>query len=166
MNLKNLTKQCLFWCRFLFLFVSIVVSIFIIVKVRPIEIIGCSMSPALKTGDRCVLYITQNVKRHDIICLRSPSGGTDLVKRVIGLPGEKVFVCPSGIIINDKNILHEKYLLGTLRKNQATKIIQLKKDEIFVLGDNRINSRDSMMFGPVKISSVQGVIKAVLFNTP
>ncbi len=123
-----------------------------------------SMVPTLKVGDRVLVnklsYKFGDVSRGDIVVFKAPpearsSGIDDLVKRVIGLPGDTVEARDDGhIYINDR-LLDEPYL------PEGTRTINLPPTKVpaghlFMMGDNRTASRDSRVFGPIKESAVVG----------
>jgi signal peptidase I len=123
-----------------------------------------SMVPTLKVGDRVLVnklsYDLHDVHRGDIIVFKAPPAAEagnirDLVKRVIGLPGDTVEARSDGhIYINDRR-LNEPYLPdGTRTTNlPPTKI---PPGHLFMMGDNRAASKDSRVFGPIKESAVIG----------
>ena len=132
-----------------------------------------SMNPTLFEGDRILVnklsYKLHSVNRGDLIVFDTPeaSGEDDLIKRVIGLPGEFVNVEEERIEI-DGGLLLEPYLpLSSNIKSFATPFncvnrpnenygCRIPDDHVFVMGDNRSNSRDSRFFGPVPIEDVKG----------
>ena len=117
-----------------------------------------SMYPTLKTGDRVIVnklsYEMHPVHRGDIIVFRSPKGPdgkpidpgvNDLVKRVIGLPGDTVEGRADGRVYIDGKALREPYLHGK-RSDPGFPPFVVPKDSYWVMGDNRTNSRDSRFF--------------------
>lgn len=95
--------------------------------------------------------------RGDIVILKRPGNpeGDDLVKRVIGLPGETLELRDGVVYINGQP-LDEPYLVNRGHPSMApTKIPQ---GNVFVMGDNRPNSNDSRHFGPVTIDSLLGKV--------
>ncbi|MDP1792705.1 MAG: signal peptidase I, partial [Acidimicrobiales bacterium] len=78
----------------------------------------------------------------------------DLIKRVIGLPGDKVTARSGLVFVNDKE-LPEPYLepgTNTIMEGEVT----VPEGHVFVMGDNRGSSRDSRFFGPIKQSTIVG----------
>lgn len=111
---------------------------------------GDSMEATLQSGDNLwidkISYEFSDPKRFDIVVF--PYQGSDVyyIKRIIGLPGETVLIDTDGNIYIDGEILNEDYGLERITPNMigiAGTPIVLGKDEYFVLGDNRNNSRDS-----------------------
>jgi signal peptidase I len=129
---------------------------------------SASMEPTLMIGDRILVnklsYHLHGVGRGDIIVFAKPPKETsdptikDLVKRVIGLPGE-VISSSGGQVFIDGKPLREPWLPpGTV----TTGIVRQKipPNEYFVMGDNRSDSQDSRFFGPIPRSLIVG--RAVL----
>jgi signal peptidase I len=111
---------------------------------------GSSMAPNFATGQYIIVnrvsYLLSSPARGDVVVFTSPEENErDLIKRVIGLPGETVVVRNGQVYINDTP-LPEPYLNQQPRYNGEW---VLGSDEYFVLGDNRNNSRDSHNFGPL-----------------
>jgi signal peptidase I len=121
-----------------------------------------SMVPTLKVHDRVLVnklsYKLHPVHRGDIVVFRSPPhadpGINDLVKRVIGLPGESVSGHDGHVYIDGK-LLPESYLPAGMVTSDFGPIA-LGKDSYWVMGDNRINSKDSRSFGPITKSKIVG----------
>lgn len=111
--------------------------------------IGDSMNPILRNGDvvlvNRLVYNARRPRRGDIIVFK-PKGNENshyYIKRVIGLPGEKVEFRENEIYING-NRLEEKYQSTAVdRTGIVTEKMELGSDEYFVLGDDRENSEDS-----------------------
>ena len=104
-------------------------------------------------------FLLGGPQRGDIVVLLPPNSTNDFIKRVIGLPGERVQVKPDDGVYVDDHKLDEPYIedvpdYAWPNTGQAETI---PAGDIFVLGDNRRNSDDSHVFGPVPISSVIGV---------
>ncbi len=114
-----------------------------------VSMIGDSMNPVLRNGDvvlvNRLVYNARRPRRGDIIVFK-PKGNENshyYIKRVIGLPGEKVEFRENEIYI-DGNRLEEKYQSAAVdRTGIVTEEMELGSDEYFVLGDNRENSEDS-----------------------
>lgn len=147
----------------------------------PIRVNGSSMSPTLLDGDHMLLYKltpkTRGIKRFDIVVISTDSG--KLIKRVIGLPGEKIrYEIVKDEEENEKATLYingeavEESFLTEEAKN-ATCVIDTKicdgeeyeipEGEYYVMGDNRINSKDSRMIGTIEKEKINGTTQLVLF---
>jgi signal peptidase I len=122
-----------------------------------------SMVPALLTNDRVLVnklsYHLHDVHRGDIVVFDAPPGAAtaqvkDLIKRVIGLPGDTIEGRNGSIFINGKP-LDEPYLPPDVRSRDFPPAKVPPKD-IWVLGDNRQDSRDSTFFGPITEKSIVG----------
>jgi len=123
-----------------------------------------SMEPTLKVGDRVLVnklaYHAHPIHRGDIVVFKRPKleGGAptikDLIKRVIGLPGETVESSQGQVVINGQ-VLHEPYLsTGTTTTGIERQTIP--PGQYWVMGDNRSNSRDSRFFHAIPKSLVVG----------
>ncbi|WP_322819081.1 signal peptidase I [Tepidiforma sp.] len=97
--------------------------------------------PFIDAGSDPTRYVFHGPERGDIIVLRDPRDpSTDLIKRIIGLPGETIEIVNGKVYINDR-LLEEPYI--TTPWNDTLPKILIPPDEYFVMGDNRNNSLDS-----------------------
>lgn len=130
---------------------------------------GTSNEPTLHDGDLILVntlaFRTRQPERFEMITFHAPDG-KDLIKRVIGLPGETVTIDYNGCIYIDGNLLEETYgKEKILDPGRAMYGVTLADDEYFVLGDNRNDSIDSRAedVGNVRLSSITGKPYLVLF---
>ena len=130
-----------------------------------------SMLPTLEVGDRVLVnklnYDVEDVDRGDIVVFGRPDDWTagdidDLIKRVIGLPGETISAHGGQVFINGEP-LDEPWLaaedVGITQFVETSGCVPectIGPNEIFVLGDNRDNSSASNMFGPLDFDNVVG----------
>ena len=118
-------------------------------------IIGNSMNPSLLEGDEILLkkiFFKYVPNRFDIVKVNL--GKLSYIKRVIGLPNENLKLNNNMVYINN-NVLAEKY---KFIKTEYPKLeISLGEYEIFLMGDNRIDSTDSRKLGPFKLHDVVGI---------
>ncbi|MDY2983976.1 MAG: signal peptidase I [Synergistes jonesii] len=119
-----------------------------------------SMIPTLEIGDRVlVLKFWYNMpsvdpKRGDIIVFKYPiDPRRDFVKRIIGLPGDRIEMKNGSVYVND-NELFEPYVKNTDTYNMAALTVPDKN--YFCLGDNRPNSQDGRFWGFVPASFIKG----------
>jgi signal peptidase I len=123
---------------------------------------GPSMQPNLHTGqfvlaDRTA-YLLGPPRRGDVVVVRPPPAPDEaFIKRVIGLPGETVAVA-GGVVRVDGRPLVEPYIAAPPNYAGAW---TLAPDEYLVLGDNRTNSSDSHIWGPVRRDAILGKALAV-----
>ena len=154
------------------LLVAFVIKTFLL---QAFYIPSLSMAPTLRVNDRVLVnklsYDLHDVHRGDVVVFESPpndgSATKDLIKRVIGLPGETVEARDGHILINGQ-ILDEPYLerdietrgpmcqTDTLPGCVGQDKIVVPEDRYFVLGDNRPNSRDSRFIGAISGSLIIG----------
>ncbi|MBS7339515.1 MAG: signal peptidase I [Suilimivivens sp.] len=112
-------------------------------------VIGSSMEPMLSDGDNLIVdklsYRFNEPQRFDIIVFPFRyAEKTYYIKRIIGLPGETVFIDENGTIFINGEELQESYGKEIIKDpGRAYEPITLGEDEYFVLGDNRNNSSDS-----------------------
>ena len=120
------------------------------------EIKGRSMEPSFHNGERVVvLKAFYDVDRTDVIVFsstRDPS--KDLIKRVIGLPGETVEIREGAVFVNGRP-LQEEYVESSLFDNDRQTV---PNDCYYVLGDNRPDSHDSRVFKSIPKESVKGKV--------
>ena len=120
---------------------------------RRFEIREPSMSPVLEPGDWVVGRKRSGVpERGNIVVFTDPTGsGMNLVKRVIGLPGERVAVVEGQVTIDDV-VLADRWATGITRPDGEWEI---PEDHVWLLGDNRDRSRsDGRMLGPTPIDTI------------
>lgn len=126
---------------------------------------GSSMAPALRSGDYVlvskVAYARKPLERFDVITFRAPGQKEVAIKRVVGLPGEWVWVVGNRVFVGGSR-LEEPYAAEW--RGGLSAPVWVPEESIFVLGDNRDASEDSRTWGPVPLSSVRG--KAVLVYFP
>ena len=118
--------------------------------------------PFLDAGDSPTRYVFHGPERGDIIVLRDPrQPEVDLIKRVIGLPGETVEIVDGHVFINGR-LLEEPYIEQPWNYTGAK--VQIGADEYYVMGDNRENSKDSRTVGNIPKDLIIG--KAMLTYWP
>lgn len=145
---------------------AIAIFLFIYLLVlQPHKIKGDSMQPNFPDGEFLLTdklsYRFGQPKRGDIIVFEAPvAQGEEYIKRIIGLPGEKVSIKEGNVYINGKR-LEESYLRSTVYTQGGTFLADnqdytVKAGEFFVMGDNRIASSDSRSWGAVRKEKITG----------
>ncbi|MFC0189415.1 signal peptidase I [Fictibacillus aquaticus] len=140
----------------------------------PIVVDGESMNPTLQDKDRMIVTKIGEYERFDIIVFHAPDG-RDYIKRVIGLPGDRIEYKDDVLYVNGKTY-DEPYLKeykerlseGTLTDSFTLKETPVgsetvPKDHLFVLGDNRRDSEDSREIGAIPFKKVIGTTNIVYF---
>ena len=157
------------------LFAAVVIALFVrLVLVQAYHIPSASMVPTLEEGDRVVVnrlsYQFGEVERGQVVVFKKPqgsSGQNDLIKRIIGLPGETIRFADNQVYVNGLR-LEEPYLAeqdstrprltipGCAQTTPAPDTCVVPEGTIFMMGDNRLGSSDSRVFGPIEIDNVVG----------
>lgn len=141
-----------------------IIIIIVVILVRtfiatPVRVNGTSMYPTLKGNEIMLLNKLGHIDRFDIVVLKIDGKEDNLIKRIIGLPGETIEIMNGDIYINDKKI-EDKYGYGiTYDIDKVT----LKKDEYFILGDNRKISLDSRVFGTINKNEIKGTTNFIMY---
>ena len=157
-TVKKIIKEIIIWL--LLIVLTITASYFITTNVFvKTAVAGVSMEPTLMEGQVVIVnkieYYLKSPKRNDVIVYKQSNREHSYyeIKRVIGLPGEKVKIKNGIIYINDE-ALKEKVKTETIENaGLAEEGIKLDDNEYFVLGDNRNDSEDS------RFASVGNVLK-------
>ena len=123
-------------------------------------VVGHSMDNTLYDGENFIVdrfsYNISEPQRFDIVVIEHPRLGC-IIKRVVGLPGETVQINGSGEIYINGEKLEENYGKEIIRDAGAVASpIALGENQYFVLGDNRNNSTDSRIIGPIDKSEIIG----------
>ena len=143
-----------------------------------------SMLPQLQIDDRVVVskvsYRLHDPRRGDIVVFDAPGGGPEksdplperllrglaqsigimapstdeYIKRVIGLPGERVEGRQGKVLVDGREVIEPYLPAGTSTDDFPA--VTVPPDTVFVMGDNRSNSADSRVFGPIPRSTVVG----------
>jgi len=145
-------------------------SIFIVTYLfimQPNQVKGASMEPTFLSGEYIftskITYKFRPMQKGDVVIFKSPKNpDIEYIKRVMGLPGDKVLVQNSEVYINGQQI-SENYISaktnlweGGFLKEGVT--VTIPDGFIFVMGDNRPRSSDSREFGPIDINSIIGQV--------
>lgn len=150
--------------KFLKEYYSYLVIIIVVVLIRtflvtPGLVNGDSMKDTLFNNDLVIvnkIALKKGINRFDIVVVKADN--TTIIKRVIGLPNEKVQYIDNKLYINDE-------LVETPFEFKDTNDFEMTsgKDEYVVLGDNRSISKDSRYIGPININQIKGKVNFVIF---
>lgn len=161
--MHSIKKELMDWLK------SIVIASLIILLMfsfaRPSWVVGPSMEKTMAEGDLLLVqatsYLFGKPQRGDIVVVNSHQQINDIddaniVKRVIGLPGERV-VIDYGHVYIDNQLLKEPYLYGDNTPNSGEWLVP--EGHVFVMGDNRNHSSDSRdRFGYIAIDDIKGKV--------
>jgi len=128
--------------------------------VQTFRVDGISSEPNLHNGqwvlvNKTAYWFGRNPQRGDIVIAQHPAEPGDVIKRIIGLPGETVEVKNDGTVYINGELLEEPYL----PPNHISPISgtwPLTDEQYFVMGDNRPSSSDSRYWGPITRNKVIG----------
>ena len=163
------------------------IIIFFVVIIRmffasPVRVNGTSMYPTLQEGDNMILYKlskrTRGIKRFDIVVVKTEKD--EIIKRVIGLPGETVKYEVTEDEESGKNVAHlyidgkiiEEEFISDEAKAQTCKNFEtlicaseyiVPENEYYVMGDNRGDSMDSRIIGSVSFDKIKGITNIRFF---
>ena len=124
----------------------------------PVRISSSSMLPTLAPGD--VVLVSQSgaslpdLERGDLVTFASPADGDRALKRVVGLPGDRVVVKDAVLYVDDRPVA-EPYVDHERIDGYYSRTYSVPPGSFFVMGDNRGNSTDSRDYGPVPEASLQ-----------
>ena len=157
--------------------ITVILILMVAVKsfwLSPYLISGSSMEKTLNSGDWVVADVISSVKKGDVVIVYNPDREYNIVKRVVGMPGETVYFDDDGVVYEmttengeEKYTAIEEsyaYYCKPMSENKTVNSVTLTDDEVFVLGDNRRNSSDSRTYGAFKIGNVKGVVKEWAIN--
>ena len=136
--------------------------------VQPFLVSGSSMSPSFESGDYLLIdevtYRVRAPERGEVVVFRYPaSPSTYFIKRIVGLPGERVTIGdgrvrvwsdaePEGRVLNE-NYLSKSYVTS------GSEEFSLGEGEFLLLGDNRSYSFDSRSWGALSSESIVGLVR-------
>lgn len=123
---------------------------------------GISMEPTLQEKNMLFCVVPKKyfgLERGEIIILKSPiEKNKNYIKRIIGLPGDEIKVKDGSVYVNG-DIYKEDYISTDYTEALNATFIELKDNEFFVMGDNRLpgGSIDSRSFGPIEKKDIKAV---------
>ena len=153
---SGLVKSRVFMCTVfavLGIFVSHLVNRYIVFGSC---VIGSSMYPTLKDGDSVWVSRITDYDRGDIVIV--DEGDKYVIKRLIGLPGEVIQIVDSTVYIDGKEYYEPYVDCEGYSSGIAWKPVELGDGDYFILGDNRVISKDSREIGAVREEDIVGVV--------
>lgn len=161
---QSLGSHLIEFIQTLVIFAAIASAIYLFIA-QPHKVSGASMDPNFKNGQYIITdkltYRFHEPKRGEVVVFKNPKDiSQDFIKRIIGIPSDRVEVLGGSIFINGKK-LNEPFLAegistrsGFFLKEGEEVIVE--KDNYIVLGDNRSNSSDSREWGFIEKNEIIG----------
>ena len=166
---RSVLGALLHWARDL-IFSVVLAVIVILFLYQPVKVEGTSMMPTLDDQERIFInkfvyrFHFGNIDRGDTVVFWFPGDPSkSYIKRVIGMPGDRVEVDQGNVIVNGQALI-ESYVPPEFRDQSSMTARVVPEDEYFVLGDHRSSSNDSRVWGFVDRREIYG--KAVFVYWP
>jgi signal peptidase I len=155
----SLRQDIRVWTRDLLIAIGLALVI-IVFLYQPVKVEGTSMAPLLSDQERIFInkfvYRFEPIHRGDVVVFWYPLDRTkSFIKRVIGLPGETVEIRRGIVYVNGLPIA-EPYVPPQYEDLSDFGPVRVPMDDYFVMGDHRISSNDSRVFGPVASGYIYG----------
>jgi signal peptidase I len=148
---------------------AIVVVVLLAVRSAVAEIVlipSQSMAPTLQIGDRVLVeklsYRLSPARRGDLAMFPAPDTGQLSLKRVVAVAGDRVGI-EDGVLVVNERPRDETYVDRRRVDGEYFGPIPVPPQHVFVLGDQRQNSRDSRNFGPIPENTLTGRVRARLW---
>ena len=156
---RHLRHEIRVWTRDLLIAVGLALVI-IIFLYQPVKVEGTSMAPLLSDQERIFInkfvYRFEPIDRGDVVVFWYPLDKTkSFIKRVIALPGESVEI-RQGMVYVDSQQIKEPYVPPQYEDLSDYGPVRVPPNMYFVMGDHRISSNDSRVFGPVPSRFIYG----------
>ena len=163
----NIGREILEWFESL-VFALLIVQLVLTFLLRIVMVDGESMTNTLQNGDRLIMtHVAYEPERDDIVVLDSEAANKVLIKRVIGIEGDKVVVDynKNHVYVNDEEISNEhirEVMLDSFYFDPQYSVdagvyeYEVPEDTVFVMGDNRNDSKDSRSIGFIPKSEIMG----------
>ncbi len=144
------------------LLISICLRLFVL---GTISVDGPSMQPTLWTGEHVMINKLATAfglpKRYDIIVCKFEGSDKNYIKRVVALSGETVEIKSGVVLINGSPLTDDTYGVG--KRPYDMDAVTVPVDCVYVMGDNRGNSADSVVYGPVPHKLIEGVAFCIVW---
>ncbi len=158
-TVHSLRSEIRVWTRDLLIAIGLALVI-IVFLYQPVKVEGTSMAPLLSDQERIFInkfvYRFEPIQRGDVVVFWYPlDRSKSFIKRVIGLPGETVEIRQGVVYVNGKAVA-EPYVPQKYEDLSDFGPVRVPKDSYFVMGDHRVSSNDSRVFGPVASRYIYG----------
>jgi signal peptidase I len=155
----SLRNEIRVWTRDLLIAIGLALVI-IVFLYQPVKVEGTSMAPLLSDQERIFInkfvYRFAPIHRLDVVVFWYPlDHSKSFIKRIIGLPGESVEIRQGVVYVNGRAI-EEPYVPTQYEDLSDYGPVRVPKDSYFVMGDHRISSNDSRVFGAVPSKFIYG----------
>lgn len=155
----SLRNEIRVWTRDLLIAIGLALVI-IVFLYQPVKVEGTSMAPLLSDQERIFInkfvYRFEPISRGDVVVFWYPlDRSKSFIKRVVGLPGETVEIRQGGLFVNGQAI-PEPYVPPQYEDSSDFGPVRVPADSYFVMGDHRISSNDSRVFGSVASRFIYG----------
>jgi signal peptidase I len=155
----SLRNEIRVWARDLLIAIGLALVI-IVFLYQPVKVEGTSMAPLLSDQERIFInkfvYRFEPIQRGDVVVFWYPlDRSKSFIKRVVGLPGEIVEIRRGAVYVNEKAV-PEPYVPPQYEDLSDFGPVRVPRDCYFVMGDHRISSNDSRVFGPVASRYIYG----------
>jgi signal peptidase I len=155
----SLRNEIRVWTRDLLIAIGLALVI-IVFLYQPVKVEGTSMAPLLSDQERIFInkfvYRFEPIERGDVVVFWYPlDRSKSFIKRVVGLPGETVEIRRGAVYVNEK-VVPEPYVPSQYEDLSDFGPVRVARDSYFVMGDHRISSNDSRVFGAVPSRYIYG----------
>src|SRR6266436_5278970 len=155
----SLRNEIRVWTRDLLIAIGLALVI-IVFLYQPVKVEGTSMAPLLSDQERIFInkfvYRFEPIERGDVVVFWYPLDRTkSFIKRIVALPGETVEILRGMVYVNG-DPLPEPYVPSQYEDVMDFGPMRMPRDSYFVMGDHRISSNDSRVFGPVASRFISG----------
>jgi signal peptidase I len=155
----SLRNEIRVWTRDLLIAIGLALVI-IVFLYQPVKVEGTSMAPLLSDQERIFInkfvYRFEPIQRGDVVVFWYPlDHSKSFIKRVVGLPGETVEI-RQGVVYVDGKMVPEPYVPPQYEDLSDFGPVRVETDHYFVMGDHRISSNDSRVFGSVASRFIYG----------
>ena len=165
-HVKNYLKELIVAISLSVVLIFVISSFFLTI----VTVHGFSMIPTLREKDQVLVQKTTDFKRFDLIAFKSGNGNTQ-IRRIIGLPEEKIAYTDDTLFVNDQPI-DEKFIMDEINESQRngknytedftnrtlTSAVAIPEGYYLVLGDNRPYATDSRHYGLIAKENVIGKV--------